>query len=330
MRILLLLLTFAVFTPLSAGVALMVGEPFGKFGFFNPTGHGSIYLSRVCAETPTLLRRCEPGELGTVISRYNRVAGRDWLAMPLLPYLYGVERSEDVPTVVDEESIARIRDAYRRRHLRDLIPDGPDGSMPPGDWVQLVGSSFDRNVYVYFVETSPHRDDELIEFLNAQENRRRFNLFYRNCVDFSKDILNFYFPKSIRRNVLADAGISTPKQAAKSLVNHVRKNPELEFAYLLVPQIPGLPSSTKLRGVSESLVRSKKYVVPLVVFQPWVAVTAGAAYLTTGRFNPKRLPITRCDSGLIPTCVADADPIVLVAGEDIDSPLGTDSEDGPS
>ncbi|MGQ9635465.1 MAG: hypothetical protein ACUVXB_14615 [Bryobacteraceae bacterium] len=28
----------------AAAVALLVGEPYGKFGFFNPTGHAAIYL----------------------------------------------------------------------------------------------------------------------------------------------------------------------------------------------------------------------------------------------------------------------------------------------
>lgn len=52
------LVLFAGAARLPAGVALLVGEPFGKFGFFNPTGHAAVYLSGVCAETPTTLRQC--------------------------------------------------------------------------------------------------------------------------------------------------------------------------------------------------------------------------------------------------------------------------------
>jgi hypothetical protein len=30
-----------------------------------------------------MLRPCQPGELGVVISRYHRVGGYDWIAMPV-------------------------------------------------------------------------------------------------------------------------------------------------------------------------------------------------------------------------------------------------------
>ena len=68
-------------------VALLVEEPYGFFGSINPTGHSAIYLNRVCAESPTYLRRCLPGESGVVISRYSRIKALDWVAIPLLPYL---------------------------------------------------------------------------------------------------------------------------------------------------------------------------------------------------------------------------------------------------
>jgi hypothetical protein len=78
-------------------VSLLVEEPYGFFGSINPTGHSAIYLNHVCAESPTVLRRCQPGETGAVISRYSRIRKFDWIAIPLLPYLYAVERTEDVP-----------------------------------------------------------------------------------------------------------------------------------------------------------------------------------------------------------------------------------------
>ena len=61
----------AVIHPLlaHAGAALLLEEPYGPFGSGVPTGHAAIYLPQVCAATPTQLRRCNPGELGVVISR---------------------------------------------------------------------------------------------------------------------------------------------------------------------------------------------------------------------------------------------------------------------
>src|SRR5215475_15608190 len=69
-----------------AQAALFMEEPYGFFGTINPTGHIAIYFSRICPETPVKLRRCGPGEAGSVIARYQGIAGYDWVAMPLLPY----------------------------------------------------------------------------------------------------------------------------------------------------------------------------------------------------------------------------------------------------
>src|ERR1700727_957410 len=84
-----------------ASATLLLEEPYGKLGFFTPTGHAAVYLSGVCTETPLILRPCGTGELGVVISRYDGVGGYDWLAVPLIPYLYAVDRPEDIPLFVD-------------------------------------------------------------------------------------------------------------------------------------------------------------------------------------------------------------------------------------
>lgn len=292
---------------LSAGVTLLVSEPIGRLGFFSPTGHASIYLSGVCAETPTRLRVCQPGESGVVISRYNRIAGRDWIAVPLLPYLYAVERLEDVPATATVESIGRLRDSYRRAHLTALVPDTPEGGSPGGDWVQLVGAAYRRRIYGFTLETTREDDERLIQHLNAQPNTRRFNLLYRNCADFARGIFNFYYPGALRRSVIADAGISTPKHSGKALVKYCRLRPELNLSHFVIPQVPGLRRSARVRGVSESLVRSKKYAAPLVLVQPWVAATAGAAYLVAGRFNPRGQHHVVCEPVNLGACMATAE-----------------------
>jgi hypothetical protein len=291
---------------LSGGVALLVGEPFGKFGFFTPTGHAAIYLSGVCAETPTKLRLCGPGESGVVISRYNRIAGRDWIAVPLLPYLYAVDRPEDVPVSADAAVVEQIRDRYRRDHLRELVPDGPGGAPPKGDWTQLAGVAYDRGIYGFALETSREDDERLVRHLNAQRNRRRFHLLCRNCADFARGIINFYYPGALRRSLIADAGITTPKQSAKALVKYGRRRPELGLRRFAIPQVPGMRRSTRVWGVSESLVRSKKYVAPLLLLHPWVAASAGAAYLISGRFNPAGQPHVVCERESLAACAGGA------------------------
>src|SRR5579859_3624968 len=85
----------------SAQAALLMEEPYGFFGTVNPTGHTAVYFAHICAETPTKLRRCQPGEMGTVISRYSDINDYDWVAIPLIPYLYSVEDISQVPERVD-------------------------------------------------------------------------------------------------------------------------------------------------------------------------------------------------------------------------------------
>src|SRR5579875_1265165 len=127
-----------------ANVALFLEEPFGTFGGMNPTGHASIYLSRVCAQSLTSIRRCEPGEQGVVLSRYHRIGGYDWLAIPLIPYLYAVDHASEVPGRVDPQQVARLRNEYRRRYLEKVAPDTPNGGTPKGEWIELIGAAYDR------------------------------------------------------------------------------------------------------------------------------------------------------------------------------------------
>ena len=88
-----------------SSATLLLEEPYGKLGFFTATGHAAVYLSGVCAETPLMLRTCAPGELGAVISRYDGVGSYDWVAIPLIPYLYAVEQPDDVPLFADAKMV---------------------------------------------------------------------------------------------------------------------------------------------------------------------------------------------------------------------------------
>src|ERR1700722_19217568 len=83
---------------LFAQAALLMEQPYGVFGSLNPTGHAALYLERVCADTPVHLRMCREGETGVVISRYHGVGSYDWVAIPLIPYLYAVDDPSQVPT----------------------------------------------------------------------------------------------------------------------------------------------------------------------------------------------------------------------------------------
>jgi hypothetical protein len=281
-----------------ADVAVLLEEPYSYDGALAGTGHAAVYLTRVCAASPTRLRRCEPGEQGVVISRYHRIGGYDWLAIPLYPYLYAVDRAQDVPLFADNKLEAALRDRYRRKYLESIVADGPDGATPGGDWYELVGSAYDRTLYGFQIETTPEQDDEFIAHFNAQPNRESYKLVSRNCADFVREAVNFYYPKASKRSVIADLDVSTPKHAAKSLVQFSNKHPELRFTSFVIPQVPGtIPRSRPVHGLVESVFKAKKYELPLLAFHPFVGGGLAVAYVASGRFNPAHNALVLSEDG---------------------------------
>lgn len=272
-----------------ANITVLLEEPYSYDGALAGTGHTAVYLNRICASTPVVLRRCEPGERGVVISRYARIGGYDWIAIPLIPYLYAVEKPEDVPLYSDNKLVAFLRDQYRRSHLEEIAPDAPEGEMPKGDWVQLVGSSYDRTSYGFQIETTPEQDDALIAWLNSRPNRASYKVVSRNCANFVRDLVNFYYPGAVSRGFITDLEVTTPKHDAKSLVKYTNHHPNVMVSRIVFPQVPGtMRRSRPVRGVLESLFRAKKYVLPLAVFHPVIAGGIVSAYLLGDRFNPAR------------------------------------------
>jgi hypothetical protein len=277
--------------PARASVAVLLEQPYGGLGVVNPTGHSAIYLDHVCAATPLELRPCRPGELGVVISRYDGIGNHDWLAIPLLPYLYAVDSPEDIPTTMDKSLESSLRDEYRRRYLETLAPDLPNGGTPPGNWYELVGSAFDRTIYGFSVDTTPEQDAELIAIFNDRGNVERYNGAFRNCADFARVTINRFYPHAVRRNFIADFGLTTPKSVARGLSHYASKHPEIGLRMYVIPQVKGsLPRSCGVEGVTESLI--KRYGVPLIVLSPIATAAVFVAYLGHGRFNmPKNAPV---------------------------------------
>ena len=272
-----------------AGATLFLGEPYGYDGWFAGTGHAAVYLSHVCATSPIALRLCAPGETGIVISRYSSVAGYDWVAIPLIPYLYGVEKQEDVPLFADAKLVAFLRDRYRRTHLESLAPDLPDSGTPGGGWYELIGASYIRTIYAFEIETSPEQDAMLIRKLNSWPNRQRWNLATANCADFVREVINFYYPHAVHRSIIHDLGITTPKQSARMLSNYSRHHPELQTSTFVIPQVPGtVPRSRPVHSILECALTAKKYMLPLFMLHPYIAGSLVAGYLVRGHFNPAK------------------------------------------
>ena len=262
---------------LRAQATLLLEEPYSYDGTFAGTGHAAVYLSRVCAESPTVLRRCQPSETGVVLSRYHNIAGRDWIAVPLIPYLYAVSNPEDIPLLADEKLVKFLRRSY----LESINVTGAAS-------YQLAGSAYDRTTYGFRIATRPEQDDQLIRFLNSAPNREAYKLLDRNCADFAREIIDLYYPHAIHRSIIADLGVMTPKQAAKSLAHTAKHHPEMQLTTFIIPQVPGLKRSKPVHGVIESVVLAKKYVTPFLLFHPFVVGTVEAAYWAGWRFNPAK------------------------------------------
>lgn len=279
--------------PMRASIAVLVEEPYDRMSGMNPTGHSAVYLDHVCAASPTHLRPCAPGEMGVVVSRYNNVSGYDWLATPLIPYLYAVESADQIPQYADKELVARLRETYRRAHLMSIVPDDEEGNAPTNNWYELVGSAYDRALYGFQFTSTAEQDAELIALFNDRKNKERYNWAFRNCADFARVTVNRLYPYAIKRNFVADLGLTTPKQVGHAMSKYGKHHPETEFTTFRVMQVPGtLPRSHKIKGITECLFTCKRYVLPITILQPVATGMLAVAYLGKGHFEmPKDAPL---------------------------------------
>ena len=278
-------------TEARASVSIFLEQPYGKLTVaWNPTGHSALYFDHICAASPVELRPCEPGELGVVISRYESIGTYDWVAVPLVPYLYAVETVGEIPSSADRLDVVRMRDLYRREHLESVAPDTATGGMPEGTWYELVGSAYDRSIYGFRVNTTAEQDASMIALFNDRPNVRQYSGTRRNCADFVRVTIDRLYPHAIRRNYIADFGVSTPKSAARGLAHYGRKHPEAGLEEFRIAQVPGnLPRSGGVEGVTEAFV--KHYGVPLTLISPHITAAVLLAYVGQGRFAvPKNAP----------------------------------------
>ena len=243
-----------------ASIALLMEEPYGAFGAMNPTGHAAIYLNHVCADSPTSLRPCHDGEYGVVISRYHKMDGYDWIAIPLVGYLYAVDDVSQIPAAADREKVAALEDAYRREHLMMLAPDNKKGEAPKGEWTELVGESYIRTMHGFEVDSTPEQDERFIAIFNDRKNVGHFNLLFHNCADFSRVVLDIYMPHAIHRNFIADVGLMTPKQVARSLVRYSQKDPSVHMTAFVIPAGTGNDSAQPSGGRGGGVVGEEQEV----------------------------------------------------------------------
>jgi hypothetical protein len=270
--------------PGRAQAALLMEEPYGFFGTLNPTGHTAIYFARICAATPVKLRRCQTGETGVVIARYQGIAGYDWVAVPLIPYLYSVEDVADVPDRVNRKMVLRLRKNYHEHHMGALGANVFEGNLVRGGWTQLVGVAYERRIFAFRFDTTEDQDEDLIAMLNDSTNHTRFNLLYNNCADFARGLMNFYFPKTFKRTIFPDLGMTTPRQITSRLVRYARRHPGIGLRVFEIPQVPGYRRMSRAnKSIAASLITTG-YAIPIAMLNPYLAGGIFLDYLVRGRF----------------------------------------------
>jgi hypothetical protein len=258
------------------------------------SGHSDVYLSNICPDdSPVKMRLCRPGEQGSVISNYTTL-GEDqpyeWNIVPLSVYLYGVEDPSDRPLISSREIKTALEERYREKYLSAVCTAARCRYSNGAEWREMVGATLERSMYMFVVNTSVEQDRALIAEFNSQPNVNHFHGLTRNCADFTRRVMNFYFPKSVKPDYMNDFLITTPKAVAHSLTKYAQDNPELDFRVLHFAQVPGtIKRSSECRSGTEQFYHSKKLLIPLAVFA-WQGVPAVAAsYAITGRFNPEHV-----------------------------------------
>ncbi|HEV8076353.1 MAG TPA: hypothetical protein VGP66_10915 [Candidatus Acidoferrum sp.] len=279
--------------PASADVGVVLNESLDEsMDRITGTGHTAVYFSNICAESPTKLRLCLPGELGSVMSTYINIGedqSFDWNIVPLNIYLYGVEDPRNRPIFASFKIKHALEERYRQNYLAGLCETPSCQTSGKAEWREMVAATMIRGVYMFVVDTSIDQDRRLIAKFNNSPNENHFNGATNNCADFARRIVNTYFPHAASRDVLNDFGMTSPKAVARSFTHYALRHPELNLRVLHFAQVPGtIKRSSDVRAGTEQLFRSKKLLIPMAVFADEALPVVAASYVLTGRFNPEK------------------------------------------
>ena len=170
------------------------------------SGHSAIYLSRICPDnSPVKMRLCRPDEQGSVLSNYTTL-GEDqpyeWNIVPLSIYLYGVEDPANRPLVSSKAIKALLEERYRETYLAQICAGEKCRTSNGAEWREMVGATLERSMYMFVVETSVEQDRTLIAEFNSLPNVNHFNGAINNCADFTRRVLNTYYPHAVKTDYI--------------------------------------------------------------------------------------------------------------------------------
>lgn len=276
-----------------ADVGIVLNESLGTaMDRISGTGHSAVYFSRICPESPVRLRLCRQDENGSVMSNYINIGeplGFEWNIVPLNIYLYGVQDPQFRPLFGSYKIKDLLEERYRTKYLGGYCDGPPCSTSSKAEWREMVGATLIRGMYIFVINTTVEQDEALIAQFNASPNENHFNGVTRNCADFTKRVINTYFPHAASTDYLNDFGMTSPKAIARSFVRYAERNPKLNLRVLHFAQVPGtIKRSSDVRAGTEQLYRSKKLLIPMLIFADYGVPAVAASYLLTGRFSPER------------------------------------------
>jgi len=255
------------------------------------SGHSAVYLSRICPASPVKLRLCGPQEQGSVMSNYTTL-GEDepfeWNIVPLSVFVYGVADPESRPLFTSWKIKNALEENYRETILSDYCASHSCQTSGKAEWREMVSASSERTLYILVASTTVEQDRALIEKFNDAPNVNHFNGATRNCADFTRKLIDTYFPHAAHRDVVNDFGMTSPKAVARSFAHYAHDRPEIQYRVIHFAQLPGtIKRSTECRDGTEQLYHSKKLLVPMAFFAWHELPVVVGSYVLTGRFNPE-------------------------------------------
>jgi len=277
----------------SADVGVVLNESLDEdFDRISSTGHSAIYFSGICPESPVKLRLCRPGELGSIMSNYVNIGEDDsyeWNIVPLNIYLYGVEDPRNRPLFASYKLKHLLEERYRQNYLANYCTSESCRTSSKSEWREMVAATMIRGVYIFTVATTIEQDQQLIAEFNNSVNKNHFNGVTRNCADFTKHIINTYFPHSAHADYLNDFGMTSPKAVARTFTHYGLHHPESNFRAMHFAQIPGITKRSRtVRSGTEQLFHSGKLLVPMALISYYTVPVVTVSYFTTARFNAQK------------------------------------------
>jgi hypothetical protein len=253
------------------------------------TGHSAVYFSRICPESPVKLRLCGSGEMGTIVSNYINI-GEDqpyeWNAVPLSVYLFGVEDPRNRPLFGSYKIKHLLEDRYREKYLAGFCTAPSCSNSQKSEWREMVAATLVRGVYIFSISTTVEQDRQFIAEFNAAANKNHFNGVTRNCADFTRRIINTYFPHATRPDYLNDFGMTSPKAVARTFTRYAERHPESQLRIMHFAQVPGtIKRSRTVRSGTEQLFHSGKLAVPMTLALHFAVPVVTTSYFVTARFN---------------------------------------------